>query len=458
MSENISIEICNLINEPFFITDSYGLILAANHSTEKLLGKGGSLIGKNIREIQELSSLWPVIVRSKGKGEEVRERVLIGGREYEASIHHEGRIGGFVYTGILLYEVSQYLSIEKELLKRNRELMIINTLSGTFIASSESEKIFSDLLKKVLLITDFSIGLILVKEESGFVMKGHQGVSLEMIREIEEGKLDAFLEEQLHRDEPMYIFERDDIARYPILLRERLSFLGIIPLFVGKEFLGLLVLGSRSDRSFDFDLASMMSLVGNQVSLILEKIQLFEKTRHLSITDALTELYNVRYFYRALTNEIERSKRYGETFSLIIFDLDDFKVVNDTYGHQIGDDVLKEFSSILVQHSRKSDTIARYGGEEFVLILPKTDKDEATRIADRICKIVRQREFQAGESRKIAMTVSGGVSTFPEDGDTPKELLYVADMALYEAKSSGKNQVKCLKKGLGSLFRNEVNR
>ena len=184
----------------------------------------------------------------------------------------------------------------------------------------------------------------------------------------------------------------------------------------------------------------MMSLVGNQISLILEKVRLFEETKRLSITDALTGLYNARFFYHSLDKEIERARRYSEHFSLVIFDIDDFKEINDTYGHQAGDDILREFARILLGYSRKTDIVARYGGEEFVIILPNTKKKEAFLLSDRIREQVCDYTFTCN-GNDVKITISGGIAGFPNDGDDARKLLYAADMALYAAKRAGKKQV-----------------
>jgi len=456
LRENLTIEICNLINEPFLIIDSFGIVLANNRRSSELLGESNKLPGKSIRDIPELAPLWPGIIRSREKRENLKERIRIGNLEYEASFYHQFDRDGTQYTGILLYEISNYLTIENELLRRNRELMIINTLSGTFISSDKTERIFGDLLEKVLMITDFTIGWIMLSEKDGLVLKSHKGISPDLARKLSEGKVNALVEEILMERQPLHILEWKELSRYPVFLSERIAFLGMIPLYMGDNLLGILFLGSRSERVFDFDLASMMSLVGNQVSLIIEKVNLFEKTRHLSITDPLTGLYNVRYFFSALNHEIERSKRYKDEFSLLIFDIDDFKRINDTYGHQTGDDVLRELSGIMLQSSRKTDIVFRYGGEEFVLILPRTGKEEALRIAERICEMIRKSLFNPGNGNEITITVSGGVATFKEDGSTAKELLYGADMALYTAKARGKDRVICYSEDLTGKYHKEV--
>ncbi len=438
----ISTDFCNLIGEPFLVVDSGGKVIASNSSLETLIPGHEKVLGKYIRDVPGLSSLWNSILSSMENKEYIKDRVRIRDSEYEAAIRPVQTANGPVVAGVLLYEITQYLTIEKELLRRNRELMIINTLSGTFISTYEIEKIFTELLEKVVMITDFSVGWISLIEDGKFILKSHTGISLDLLKKLNEGCFDEIIKPLLESEEPLYIFEKDEIHKVIPLRQERLAFLGIIPLYISNKLSGVIFLGSRSERAFDFDLASMMSLVGNQVSLIIEKVQLFEETKRLSITDPLTGLYNVRFFYLSLTNELERARRYRDTFSLIIFDIDDFKTVNDTYGHQVGDEILRDIAEILLQSSRKTDIVARYGGEEFVIILPKTGMDAAFLLADRIREHINEHMFVVGDI-KLRITVSGGISTYPKDGITAKELLYASDMALYKAKAEGKKKVVC---------------
>lgn len=167
----------------------------------------------------------------------------------------------------------------------------------------------------------------------------------------------------------------------------------------------------------------------------------FEHQYKLATVDGLTDLYNHRYFQETLKQQIETARRYGNSVSLIIVDIDFFKKFNDTYGHQAGDAVLKQVAQVLKKNVRTSDVVCRYGGEEMSIILPNTNNQEARINAERICKAVAEKPFKLNATDESNVTISLGVATFPENGSEPKELIETADRGLYRAKENGRNQV-----------------
>ncbi|MCP4115914.1 MAG: GGDEF domain-containing protein [Desulfobacteraceae bacterium] len=165
----------------------------------------------------------------------------------------------------------------------------------------------------------------------------------------------------------------------------------------------------------------------------------------LSITDELTQIYNRRYFYSRLEEEIQRAARYLHPLSLLLLDIDHFKKVNDVHGHQVGDDVLIGIASIIKSNTRAVDIVGRYGGEEFVVILPETDEKGASVIAEKLRKLIERHEFDISDEKKINVTSSFGVSSLnmlAEDiPDKSRHIIKLADDALYTAKESGRNTV-----------------
>jgi two-component system, cell cycle response regulator len=173
--------------------------------------------------------------------------------------------------------------------------------------------------------------------------------------------------------------------------------------------------------------------------------ELLESNRRLellSITDGLTKLHNHRHFQDELVRAFEESQRYHRPLSLVIADIDFFKKVNDTYGHAVGDEVLKCVARMFQDSIRSTDLAARYGGEEFTIMLPETSLDDACAFAEKLRALIEEMPVrtQAGE---LHVTISLGVATVPRSRiHTPKELIVAADRALYRAKKSGRNQVQ----------------
>jgi len=165
-----------------------------------------------------------------------------------------------------------------------------------------------------------------------------------------------------------------------------------------------------------------------------------EEIYRLTTVDGLTQIYNKRYFMEVLDREISRSHRYGRELSLIMFDIDHFKNVNDTYGHLAGDHVLKHLASVIKNRIRREDIMARYGGEEFAIILPEIDSYNARQFAEKIRRLVEKTVFKF-EDTVIPVTISIGVATSNADTNAPEEFIKIADENLYEAKRRGRNCV-----------------
>lgn len=173
---------------------------------------------------------------------------------------------------------------------------------------------------------------------------------------------------------------------------------------------------------------------------IAENQRLQEKLREQAIHDALTGLYNRRFFDEILGHELEKSRRGQCPVGIVMIDIDNFKQLNDTYGHKAGDLILQELSDLLRSKTRKEDIISRYGGEEFVLILPGMTEANASRRADEWRRAFSETEL-IYQDQAIHSTISIGVAAFPSGGDTPDEVIRKADLALYAAKSAGRNRV-----------------
>ena len=213
-------------------------------------------------------------------------------------------------------------------------------------------------------------------------------------------------------------------------------------MFIGESFKGATV------RSVAFDYVKT-PIDKNELVIrtknMLKIKELRDKLKTLSTTDELTGLHNRKYLLERMEQEISRAKRYATPLSLLLFDLDFFKSVNDIYGYEWGDVLLKSIADKLRQVIRKEDILTRYGDEEYIVVLPNTPEDNAFLFAERFRKEVERMEFiPAGEEERHPVTISGGIATFPCIPDTEEDantIIRYAEHALYNAKKRGKNKI-----------------
>ncbi|MFA5085406.1 MAG: GGDEF domain-containing protein [Candidatus Omnitrophota bacterium] len=317
---------------------------------------------------------------------------------------------------------------------RNRETVIVSLYEIT--RSMSRELTFNEIFKalSVFLKENFIFrksSLIILREEDGTVKADKVYKVFKEPWGKEEDKDDDY-------DDIIKTFSKDRKEIY--ITRDDGSTYAAIPLLSENRFVGILTIDNLSKVDFDRFL-----IVAMQFALEIKKVLLYETVEELAITDGLTGLYTRRYFFERFDEELQRSRRHGFKFSFLMIDIDDFKGCNDTYGHLVGDVVLKETAHIAKGSTREIDLAARYGGEEFSIILPETDKAGSMLVAERIRKRIEENIFKAYDE-KLKITVSIGLAVYPDDSEKVSGLVEAADKALYAAKSSGKNIV-CEYKG-----------
>jgi diguanylate cyclase (GGDEF)-like protein len=219
---------------------------------------------------------------------------------------------------------------------------------------------------------------------------------------------------------------------------EELKFAICAPLKARNNLIGAIVITQNTDSDkFTLSTKRLLSTFANQSAVAVDNTLLYKQTEHLSVTDGLTGLYNHRYFQEQMQTELRRAQRYDLNFSVIMVDIDNFKTINDTYGHLAGDELLKKIAVHLKQVTRDTDTVARYGGDEFVILLPETVKNDSLIVAERIRSQLQESKI-AGN---IQVEVSIGIAAYPDDGVYSKDIVSKADSALYKAKEEGRNRV-----------------
>jgi len=234
-----------------------------------------------------------------------------------------------------------------------------------------------------------------------------------------------------NHDPIIQILKTDELVMVPLKAKDKVNGIILADNFVTK-------------KPITKDDIRMLIMLANQAGLAIENSQLFEKTVIRSHSDSLTNLWNHGYFQYLLRSELEKAQATKTPLSLIIMDIDNFKIYNDRLGHQAGDEILKTLALLLKNQSRKMDYVCRYGGEEFSIILPQTEKKETFLIAERLRLDIEKQAFLNAEilpNKEI--TVSIGLGSFPEDGSSPSELISFADKTLYQAKQKGRNNTCC---------------
>ena len=210
-----------------------------------------------------------------------------------------------------------------------------------------------------------------------------------------------------------------------------------------NHVIGILNLKRNKTDNFTEKELDQFNKIAHQITLVIDKTILFHQAKELAFSDALTSIFNRRYFDQRYEREILRARRYNRHLSVLMIDIDHFKIYNDTFGHLLGDKVLRKVALTLEKNLRRADVLCRYGGEEFVVLLPEIDLMRGAYVAEKLRTAILQEPFEGEEELPIQnLTVSIGIASFPETGDSAEVVLDRADQALYEAKNAGRNRVK----------------
>jgi diguanylate cyclase (GGDEF)-like protein len=214
----------------------------------------------------------------------------------------------------------------------------------------------------------------------------------------------------------------------------------VVPLLVHERSLGTLILGSQRRGAFGDAVRPTLEVLASHVAVSLANARMLKRLEEMATTDGLTSLLNKRTLTEVGGQKIKSAARFGRPLSLLVCDIDHFKKVNDTYGHDVGDLVIKGFSDVLRRVKRDTDAVGRFGGEEFVLVCEETDERGATQLAERIRQELAQATFPT-ELGALSVTCSVGVAPFPSAGKTWEAMFKATDDALYASKRGGRNRV-----------------
>lgn len=276
--------------------------------------------------------------------------------------------------------------------------------------------------------------LFMMDSQNNLRIQAHQGLDEKLVKDMVIESERSVLRQVADSKTPISLSSVP--RKWQLAFAPNINSLMVVPLRVGDKLLGVLMVGRRHEHAYGYENLRFLEALAGQAAISIQNAWLYRQTKEWASRDALTGIYNYRYFSERLDHEWTRAIRYEKPLSLIMIDLDFFKSVNDNFGHLVGDEVLREIADLLQSQTRETDIVARYGGEEFVIILPETHFQDAYVVSEKLRDEVEKAVFTGGGTEhKINLTLSLGVANYPSSAASKSDLIYQADQALYEAKS-----------------------
>ncbi len=340
-------------------------------------------------------------------------------------------------------DMSRKGDIEEEL----KSLKDVLSVAQVVVSSLDLDEVLQNILYSAMAVMDMPAGSIALYDEplGQLSLHAHAGLSDQFLDRYRWPVKDGSMIRQVLDAGEVFCLESVGSSNGVddgLVLQEGIQALVAVPLKIQNKIVGLICLDDFAPRTFTERRLNILSILASFAAMSIDNACLHQRTHHLAVTDGLTGLYNQRQFRLMLKEEMVRARRYGKPLTLIMFDVDDFKAFNDTYGHFKGDQALVAVAEILRESMRECDMVFRYGGEEFIAILPETGLEVALTAAERARRSVEEKslDYLKGIAKR-GLTVSIGVAAYPEDGLDRDALLHVVDALLYKAKREGKNRI-----------------
>ncbi len=317
---------------------------------------------------------------------------------------------------------------------------------GTQVSQSRN---LNELLRSALesaaeVVNTAAAGIYLVdKATNELVLKMHRGFSDELLKSVSRMKMGrGFAGRVALTGKPVVLGNKSTDIRFDPSVFKKVGFQSLcsVPIIAREKILGTICVGSRNSNYFPEGDTRLLHSIATQIGVAIENVQLYEEAVETAITDSLTGLYNRRYFMEEIRREFARAGRNNTPLSVLMSDLDGLKPINDRFGHDQGDLLIKTWGAIIKENVRVSDVVARLGGDEFVLLAPETDLKEAGQLSQRLLSAANNCQIQI-DGGVMGISVSIGLASYPDHATDAEEILRKADEAMYYAKRAGKNQI-----------------
>jgi diguanylate cyclase (GGDEF)-like protein len=345
-------------------------------------------------------------------------------------------LGILLLGTVLSRQLGEILRLERKLAGRVRQLTVVSEVVSTLNSSPNVGSSLGDALDRLVNTMDACCGAIWLPapdNDARMVMVEQIGLPApdrnpELLGQVQEA-----------------MRGRDQVVRHRVQLPGAADPRATVPALSvrmgrdGEDFGRLMIAKAAGD--FSDEEVSILRAIGSDIGGALRSVRLISEARRLADKDPVTGLHNHRSVYQRLHSELERHQRIEKPMAVLMMDLDNFKLFNDTYGHPAGDEVLKRVAMILKRSCREGDTVARYGGDEFMVILAETDLRAAIRCAERIQTVLAKERFRCQNSSTLPIGFSYGISVYPTDAKDVQELVTIADSNLYQSKTQGGNQI-----------------
>jgi diguanylate cyclase (GGDEF)-like protein len=419
----------------------------------------GSLTGHVFREgkpliIRTLAEFDAYASIVRGEGEETQSALVVPMRIEDRTIgvisvqslapnsyseRERDLLAAIAEQAAIAVENSQHLTSSEQ---RARELKLLAEVSRALSTQLSLRELCKTVCREARRVMDAPVFMVALRVEETDTMRLEYCVQDEAEFEFGDYSLENSIAKRvIELNQPVVLQTKADLDSTPhrYLRHDEKSIRSVVmaPLRLGDRCIGVMSAQSYQDGAYDDSSIRLLTAIGEQMALAVQNAQLFKEAKNRADRDPLTNVFHHRYLKTRLEEEIERARKSNQPVAVLMLDLDNFKLVNDTYGHLIGDEALRLVTAVLHSACRTSDVIGRYGGDEFMIVLPETSPAQAINIAERIDVELAAQELRPNGGAPIPLHCSIGLASFPREGDSAAELVAKADAALYQSKRQG---------------------